>query len=218
MTYLIHQTNDGSHTLSNGGETYHSQHGAIQESQHVYIESGLMKISSNDSTSPIHVLEVGFGTGLNALLTLLAPQTSPILYTTFEPNPISKSIWEQLNYYEECQSSLKLFHTMHMADWNSNVTISPSFTLHKKNTPFTCNVSGLLPVDVVYFDPFSPNSEPTLWTEPIFHALFQLMSAQAVLVTYCAKGIVKTRLRHAGFRVERLPGPPGKRHMIRAHR
>ena len=217
MTYIIHQTNDGSHTLSNGSETYHSQYGAIQESQHVFIESGLMKVSSNGSADPIHVLEVGFGTGLNALCTILAPQHVPILYTAFEPHPIAKSIWEKLNYFEESQHSTALFHQLHMTDWNLDVTLSPSFTLHKKNTPFTCNISGLLPVDVVYFDPFSPNTAPDLWTEPIFKALFQLMSKHSVLVTYCSKGIVKTRLRNAGFTVERRPGPPGKRHMIRAY-
>ncbi len=177
-----------------------------------------MKISTQQSPSPIHVLEIGFGTGLNALLSLFAPQTSPILYTAFEPYPISKPIWEQLNYYEECPSSIKVFHMLHMADWNLDVAISPSFMLHKKNVPFTANISGLLPVDVVYFDPFSPNSAPSLWTEPIFKTLFQRMSKHAILVTYCAKGIVKKHLRNVGFNVERLPGPPGKRHMLRASR
>ena len=107
---------------------------------------------------------------------------------------------------------------LHMADWNLDVAISPSFMLHKKNVPFTANISGLLPVDVVYFDPFSPNSAPSLWTEPIFKTLFQRMSKHAILVTYCAKGIVKKHLRNVGFNVERLPGPPGKRHMLRASR
>ncbi|PKP48499.1 MAG: SAM-dependent methyltransferase [Bacteroidetes bacterium HGW-Bacteroidetes-11] len=213
-------TEDGSHTLFNSGvgEHYHSIHGAIQESMHVFIRAGFSLASERFDN--LSVLEVGFGTGLNALLTLEASTQLKIrtLYTAYEPFPLSLDIASGLNYTE---TDLLIGHssdfiTMHKAADGELMKINPWFLFRK----YLCKLqSGLSPesaFNLVYFDAFSPEVEPELWTPDIFQMIRESMTTGGVLVTYSARGEVRRILQSSGFRVERLPGPPGKREMLRA--
>jgi tRNA U34 5-methylaminomethyl-2-thiouridine-forming methyltransferase MnmC len=209
----IVQTSDGSHTIRNEstGDTYHSVHGAVQESQHVFLKSGLEFFLNTHPTKHIKILEVGFGTGLNALLTLQQHTDIQIQYTTLEPYPLSDEIFRQLNYNEKGK-----LMALHACDWNSPQKISNNFTLTKLQTTLE---QAQLPenfFDVVYFDAFAPNSQPELWTPKAFEKIYQAMTQPAVLATYCAKGQVKRDLKSVGFTIESIPGPPGKREMVRA--
>lgn len=234
---ILIKTGDGSHTLfvPELNEHYHSTYGAIQESKHIFIEAGLRWMiddlrnsitTSSDINDPssehpvINLLEIGFGTGLNALLTLIEAQKTgiPIHYTSIEANPLGESIWRKMNYPELLCSSNNslLFEKLHLTAWNKVVKISPLFSLHKIHK----NLENFHPVekqtDLVYFDAFNPEVQPFLWTEQIFRNLFCCMVSGGILVTYSVKGIVTRALKAAGFIVEQLPGPPGKRQMLRA--
>lgn len=208
---LLH-TQDGSHTVVHPtGDTYHSIHGANQESQHVFLKSGLEFFLNGHPTRQVKILEVGFGTGLNALLTLQQHPDIQIQYTTLEPFPLTAEIFQQLNY-----NGKKELLRLHECDWKSSQIISNNFALTKLQTTLE---QALLPdsfFDVVYFDAFAPNSQPELWTQEAFRKIFQAMTSLSVLTTYCAKGQVKRDLKSVGFTVESIPGPPGKREMIRA--
>ena len=221
-------TDDQSKTLFSAkyNQHYHSIKGAMTESKYVFIESGLHWVRQilmdhkKDGTviEQINCLEVGFGTGLNALLSMLdqgITNTLSIHYTAIEPSPVSQSIWEQLNY-----PNLELFSRLHQSPWGQSVSILPTFTLYKVErvlSDFLERESATTdPIHLIYFDAFSPEALPELWSESIFAQLYSLMAPGGILVTYCAKGVVKTALRSAGFQVQRLPGPPGKHHMLRA--
>ena len=220
-TQLI-TTEDGSHSLfvPHLNEHYHSTHGAIQESLHVYIDAGFRACSNKQ----INVLEIGFGTGLNAFLTLLeaAKNNISVNYTSLERFPLDIDIVKQLNYPQQLDevSKANLFNELHKAVWNETVEIIPEFTLHKIETDFSNpdNLTTYSHFDVIYFDAFAPEKQPEMWTQQIFDKLFSLCNINAVITTYCAKGSVRRMLEAAGFTVERLPGPPGKREILRGRK
>lgn len=203
-------TADGSPTLylPERGEHYHSLHGALGEARHVYIEAGL-----NHCRLPlIRVLEMGFGTGLNALLTGGEAERRGIqvLYTGLENRPLPPEIIERLPYPD------LLFLEMHRAEWGVPIRLSPYFTFQKIQVDF-CDYAFPEPCDVVYFDAFSPEKQPEAWSQELFDALFAALSPGGVLTTYCAKGAVRRAMQGSGFAVERLAGPPaGKREILRA--
>lgn len=213
-------TEDGSLTLFSPtfGEHYHSTHGARQESQHIFLQLGLQhRLTAEPAPArPVRLFEVGFGTGLNALLTAeaVARTETPLHYYSIERYPLSAEIYRQLAYPD---LDGDLLQALHDAPWGKDIALSSSFTLHKlagdlTSTPFPDAL------DLVYFDAFSPESQPELWSEAIFQRLFDALRPAGVLTTYCAKGEVRRRLQRAGFLVERLPGPPGKREVLRATR
>ena len=218
MNYELILTEDGSHTLFVRAidECYHSTHGAVQESCHIFIEAGLKQSAKTE----IRVLEIGYGTGLNAFLTLIEAERSSkqIRYTTLERYPVDVKSALQLNYPEGHSLLLKsYFEQLHTSPWNVQVEISPFFTLEKIETDFTqYDFDGLY--DIIYFDAFSPEKQPEMWSEKLFKTLYAHCNPGAILTTYCAKGVVRRALQSAGFTVERLPGPPGKREILRALR
>lgn len=221
MKRVIEITEDGSHTLfvPELNEHYHSTHGAIQESMHVFIDAGLRECKKSE----INLLEIGFGTGLNAFLTLLeAEKTSKkIDYTTLELFPLPFSEVEKLNYAQLTAPLQKeMFEKIHSAEWEQWQQITLNFLLLKLKLDFSnpqnCHPSRKF--DVIYFDAFAPEKQPEMWTDPIFNALYSVSNPDAILTTYCAKGSVRRMLQTAGFTVERLPGPPGKREMLRARK
>lgn len=212
----IFKTSDGSHSLLHTelNETYHSRHGARTESQYVFIEKGLDYFLSQSKQSTVNILEVGFGTGLNAWLTLQFQQRAEctIRYTTLEAFPLVKEIWNQLNYTE---FDLKNFYALHASDWNKAVAINDSFVLEKIHTTLQATTFAPNFFNVVYYDAFAPNKQPEMWTRDLFEKVYDSMRSGGVLVTYCAKGQLKRDLKSVGFLVESLPGPPGKREMVR---
>lgn len=217
-TQLI-TTEDGSHSLfvPHLNEHYHSTHGAIQESRHVYIKSGFDACN----LKRINVLEIGFGTGLNAFLTLLKAEKTnkQVNYTSLELYPLDIDKAKQLNYAQHLSDGSKesLFMALHTSQWNKSVEITPRFTLHKIEADFSnpVNLNTHTHFDVIYFDAFAPDKQPEMWTQPIFDTLFALSNPNAIITTYSAKGAVRRMLQSAGFAVERVPGPPGKREILR---
>ena len=216
-------TGDGSHSISvpELKVAYHSIHGAITESLHVFIEAGLYgsRPRSNRGPEPFRILEVGFGTGLNALLTLIeAEKTKTITYyETVELFPLSENEIKELNYCEqlgkpELQQPFQILHTR---EWEKEIAITENFTLLKRNEDLLTS-KFFEPFELIYFDAFAPNAQPELWTKEIFDKMFAWLEPGGLLVTYCSKGDVRRAMIAAGFEVEKLPGPPGKREMIRA--
>lgn len=212
METEIKTTADGSQTIYSGqfGETYHSVNGAIAESMHVFIHAGLLKCHKKELT----IFEVGFGTGLNALLSLQTARQNNLVinYHSIELYPLKESITSQLEYSGHDPVSFK---ALHQAPWNQVSSLAPYFNLHKIQGSMLDYEPNYL-IDLVYFDAFSPASQPELWSEDIFKQLYRTMSVGGILTTYCAKGIVRRTMVKAGFTTERLPGPPGKREMLRA--
>lgn len=280
---IIETTEDGSHTLyvPELNEHYHSTHGAIQESMHIYIGEGLLytlqrsdrnilpfrataepvqnelqfghdtqqQISPQQplqqSAKGINILEIGFGTGLNALLTLMetGKKGVDVFYQSIERYPVSGEAVQKLNYpsllnrfesiaekanasnqhnYNDAElknnSLEKLFFQLHTSSWDKAVVITPRFTLLKQQIDFSqpADFVSNRCFDLIYFDAFAPEKQPEMWTEEIFDRLYSFCNRDAILTTYCAKGVVRRMLQRAGFRVERLPGPPGKREILRA--
>jgi len=209
-------TSDGSHTLfvPEIDECYHSSHGAIQESQHIFIEAGLKQCPKDE----ICILEVGFGTGLNALLALTEAERSgkKIQFIALEKYPVEAEMAIQLNYPALIDSEKQdIFNLMHTCVWNKPVAITPFFTLQKIETDFTQYIHSQY-YDVVFFDAFSPEKQAEMWTVEQFEKISKSCNYGAVLTTYCAKGKVRRAMQAAGFKVERLSGPPGKREILRA--
>lgn len=190
-------------------EHYHSINGAVQESMHIFINAGLKTITKRE----IKILEIGFGTGLNTLLTFQEIQNSNknIYYETIEKYPINEDLINNLHKTNIFNSSL--FLNIHNAKWEKEVAISNNFTLHKKKVDLKLYIPNKT-FDLIYFDAFAPEKQPKLWTEEIFSKLFNATNENGILVTYSAKGIVKQALRNAGYFVKRLKGPLGKRHII----
>jgi len=244
MERIIEKTEDGSATLfvPELNEHYHSTKGAHTESQHIFIDMGL---KASAAISP-RVLEIGFGTGLNAWLTLKEAEKSGrnVHYTGLELYPLEWQTVEQLNYVPndeqvtvngEQQTAIELFKQLHTSPWEEEVHLTPHFTLRKVETDvnkWTMNNekwaitnnetrSPLSTIDnsydLVYFDAFAPEKQPEMWSQELFNRLYVLLAKDGILTTYCAKGIVRRMLQTAGFIVERLPGPPGgKREILRA--
>lgn len=217
MKREIITTGDGSKTIQimDWQEQYHSKHGAIQEAYHVFIKSGLDLFRDRE----LHILEIGFGTGLNAFITLIEfeKRNLQIKYTGVEAYPVSNEELEQLNYLEELKSLSRKedFDFMHSSPWNKVVEISPNFSLLKEQKFFK-EIDAVAEYDLVYFDAFGARVQPELWTVEIFQIMFNAMKIGGYLVTYAAKGSVRRAMLEVGFLVERLPGPPGKREMLRA--
>jgi tRNA U34 5-methylaminomethyl-2-thiouridine-forming methyltransferase MnmC len=209
-------TEDGSHTLFVPAidECYHSTHGAVQESKHIFIEAALKQCTKTE----IRVLEIGFGTGLNAFLTMIEAERSDkkIHYTSLEKYPVEVRKALQLNYPEAFPAvSRESFELLHTSVWGEEVQIGSNFWLTKTEADFTqFNFNEMF--DVVYFDAFSPEKQPEMWSVELFEKIFIQCNPGAALTTYCAKGVVRRAMQSAGFQVERLPGPPGKRQMLRS--
>lgn len=210
-------TEDGSITLYNEqiGEYYHSTHGAIQESNHIFIKDGFYECKKDE----IHILEMGFGTGLNAFLTLLEAEKTnkKIYYHTVELYPITLEQAEALNYAEILAPEKKdILLKLHEAKWGENSKICSNFEIVKICSDFCSLDLKYYMFDVVYYDAFSPEKQPELWSLDIFEKIFSHCNEGAILTTYCAKGYVRRNLQQAGFTVHRLPGPPGKREKLSA--
>ncbi|MDR0907734.1 MAG: tRNA (5-methylaminomethyl-2-thiouridine)(34)-methyltransferase MnmD [Rikenellaceae bacterium] len=207
----IEHTADGSATLRSPltGETYHSTRGAVGESRHVFIESGFLATACD----PVAVLEVGFGSGLNAWLTLLETlhKARTVRYTAVELYPVPQDIAARLGYTSDPR-----FVAMHAAEWGYPTEICCGFTLRKLNVDVTAEPALGGGFDVVYFDAFAPDTQPEMWTPRLFETIYEAMNPGGVLVTYSAKGTVRRAMQQAGFAVEKLPGALGKRHMLRA--
>jgi tRNA U34 5-methylaminomethyl-2-thiouridine-forming methyltransferase MnmC len=213
---LIVLTADGSATLRSPltGDTYHSLRGAVGESRHVFIEHGFRAARSTRAGETLRVLEMGFGTGLNAWMTLSEAEGTAVEYTAVELYPVPEDVAAQLGYTTDPR-----FMALHTAPWGEWSEPAEGFRLLKlagAMTEVLQNREFLSSFDVVYWDAFAPDTQPELWTAEIFARVFEALSPQGVLVTYSAKGTVKQALRAAGFVVERLPGALGKRHMLRA--
>lgn len=220
-------TKDGSHTLEVPSlkATYHSRHGAIAESLHVYIEAGLKEAIKNSPKKPLQIFEMGFGTGLNALLTLVEATRSEqiIRYCGSELNPLDTDLAFSLNYCKQpgLEDALPYFQKIHTCNWEDETSITPCFSLIKTRTGLQDLLQNKLlvpPPFLVYYDAFAPASQPELWTTELFSLLFQAMDTGGIMVTYCCKGDVKRALIAAGFEVEKLKGPPGKKEMLRARK
>ena len=209
-------TQDGSHTLyvPSLDEHYHSHFGAITESKHIFIEAGLASLQRSD----VSILEVGFGTGLNALLTALyaGEHKVSVTYSSLEKYPLAAEVVKQLNYGSLVGSrGAELFESIHSAPWGVHVPITEWFSLNKVLSDLTADdPEGLF--DLVYFDAFGPDKQPEMWTEEVIRRIAAVTRSGSVLVTYSAKGNLKRMLRSLGFEVTLLPGPPGKRVMTRA--
>lgn len=215
----IIETQDGSHTIfsTRFGVSYHSKYGAIQESRHVFIKSGLFHKAL--TSKKLNILEIGLGTGLNAFITLLEAENHQleIQFTAIEAFPISWEEAQKLNYPSSLDHPEKReqFLELHRCNWGEFSDIAPCFEFRKLKQQFE-EISFSETFDLVYFDAFAPDAQPELWDLPVLSRVYNSMLPGGVLVTYCAKGVVKRRLRELGFIVERLPGPPGKREMTRA--
>lgn len=212
----IEKTADGSYTLfvPELDEHYHSVKGALTESEHIFINMGL----KHSSAPTPRILEIGFGTGLNAFLTSLEAEKDnrSIFYTTIEKYPLDMETIKLLDYPELiAPEESKLFYSIHNAGWNSPQTISGNFTIEKIEGDFT-EYRFRNGYDIIYFDAFAPEKQPEMWSQTLFNNLYEILNDDGILTTYCAKGAVRRMLQEAGFIVERLPGPPGgKREILR---
>ncbi|MCH1613878.1 MAG: tRNA (5-methylaminomethyl-2-thiouridine)(34)-methyltransferase MnmD [Flavobacteriales bacterium] len=213
------QTADGSSTLYNSlvDEHYHSIHGALNESIHVFINKGFLDfVDLFKPVKNLNILEIGFGTGLNCILTFKESLKLNIFlnYTSLEPYPLEMKIIDNLNFNLDSKQ-LDVFKLIHQSFWGKAVEINKQFSLEKYKLELKdFNTNKFY--DIIYFDAFAPNKQPELWKVDVFSKLFNLTSNNGVLVTYCAKGQVRRDLEKVGYFVERLEGPPGKREMLRA--
>jgi tRNA U34 5-methylaminomethyl-2-thiouridine-forming methyltransferase MnmC len=212
-------TQDGSYTLYSKQHevTYHSRYGAIQESNHVFIHSGLLPhLKKQDKIS---ILELGFGTGLNVLLTwknIVDIDTVHVDYHSFDVYPLPEDLLNACVYEDHLKIPTSISKNILTSDWDKLIEVDSRFTLTKHNKDILEETLTDNYFDIVYFDAFSPESQPELWSASLFEKIYESMTGQAVLVTYCAKGEVKRILKKIGFTLESLPGPPGKREMTRA--
>lgn len=215
--FTFHLTGDGSGTLYSNDmqESYHSLNGAVQESRHVFIDAGLKRCFGKR----LRILEVGFGTGLNALLTWGEAKRSQldVTYFTVESYPLPSVTTSALGYDQLEPILLKsAFSQLHESVWDDTIVLEKGcFAICKIEDDFR-NFTLPSGLDLIYFDAFAPDKQPEMWEEHLFQKLFEAMNEQGILVTYCAKGEVRRRMQRCGFIVERIQGPPGKREMIRA--
>ncbi len=217
MKREIIQTSDGSTTihLPEWNENYHSKHGAIQEAKHVFIKNGFEQFNQTE----IAILEIGFGTGLNAFITFLEAKKSntKVNYVGVEAYPVVFNEISQMNYVDELQATdfESKFKEMHESEWNVNVKISDAFCLTKRQQFFN-EIIDVEDFDLIYFDAFGYRVQPDLWSTAIFLKMFNALKPGGKLVTYAARGVVKRSMLEVGFTVEKLAGPPGKREMFLA--
>jgi len=211
-------TEDGSHTvyLPEMDEHYHSTHGAVNESKHVFIQAGLEHVNSDQPT----ILEVGFGTGLNALLTLQKSlqNKQKIRYVALEPFPLKDHIFKQLNFDAalDFEGAAGFLQKMHQANWNFPVFITDDFVLHKLQNTLQETLFKEEAFDVIYFDAFAPSKQPEVWGAENFKKCYSALKPGGVLTTYSSQGQVRRDMEEAGFNTEKIPGPKGKREMLRA--
>lgn len=221
MKRSVVTTKDGSKTIriEEWDEHYHSTHGAIQESMHVYIKAGLDYFLSLNQTESITVLEAGFGTGLNALLTEFwsASKNIEIDYLGIEAYPVSDDEIQALDYHEliDDENSKEIYEKLHQAQWEEWAQISETFRLKKLKQYFS-EIELKSEADVVFYDAFGPRAQPELWEKSVFVKFHEALKPGGVFVTYCVKGTAKRALQAIGFEVDVIEGPPGKRHMMRA--
>jgi tRNA U34 5-methylaminomethyl-2-thiouridine-forming methyltransferase MnmC len=210
-------TEDGSHTiyLPEIDEHYHSTHGAIQESLHIYINQGLLQVPKKEMS----ILEIGFGTGLNAYLTYAFAEIKnlKIDYFSVEKYPLTETDYLSLNYPQMIFPEYgDLFTELHRSKWDSVVEISSKFTLKKIHADLlSFEFDQTLQFDLVYYDAFAPGKQPEMWTDEIIRKVASTVKSEGLLVTYCAKGTVRRSLSAAGFQMERIPGPIGKKEILR---
>jgi len=213
----IIKTADGSNTIFSPelNEQYHSLNGAVTESEHVFINAGLNELIPKERN--INILEIGMGTGLNILLTYKETLEKRIAvnYHAIEPYPLSSDLYSKLNYALQIEKQDNLFNLLHSSGWNEDIPLSAMFSLRKQKNKL--EEIELIPdfYSLIYFDAFSPDIQAELWTLEIFNKIYKAVKTGGILVTYSAKGQVRRNLQQAGFIVERLPGPPGKREMLR---
>ena len=209
-------TEDGSHTVFVEGleEPYHSTHGALQESMHVFIRQGFFRVQ----WTSVRILELGFGTGLNALLTLVKGISSnkDIYYHSVEKYPLLEHEYNMLNYEKFLDREVEgTLQKLHNCPWGEAIKISDRFTLFKEESDFrTMNIPP--DINLIYLDAFSPDKQAELWTQKVIGSIAEQSVPGAVLVTYSSKGLVRRTLTSCGFHVEKVEGPPGKREMVRA--
>jgi tRNA U34 5-methylaminomethyl-2-thiouridine-forming methyltransferase MnmC len=217
MTNKLVITNDGSHSIFNPevNETYHSKHGAIVEAEYVFIKNGLLA----ENKKQFSILEVGFGTGLNALLTAQKAEQKEISinYHGIELYPVPKESYSQLNFTELIGEEKSKLLQLHECEWEKEHIINNFFKLTKNEIALE-NYSSKTKFDIIYFDAFSPEKQAELWTAEVFQNMYNLLNEHGFLVTYCAKGVVKRTMKAVGFEIIVLDGPPGKRQMTRANK
>ena len=215
----IIESGDGSHTLFHSGlnETYHSMHGAIQESEHVFIKAGLEQFLPHKDT--VKIIEVGFGTGLNAWLSYkrIAGTSTKIIYHSLEPYPLGEDIYSQLNYSKNSSDVAlqEFFPQLHQAPWDKEVQLNSNFALKKIKLRLEDYLVSEQDFDLIYYDAFAPSKQAEVWLPENIQKVYSLLSEKGILVTYCARGQFKRDLREIGFSVETLLGPPGKKEMTR---
>ncbi|MCF8715092.1 tRNA (5-methylaminomethyl-2-thiouridine)(34)-methyltransferase MnmD [Joostella atrarenae] len=221
MKRKIIQTSDGSSTIyiEELDEHYHSKHGAIQEAYHVFIKSGFYPFLKENSSTELSILEIGFGTGLNSFITFIEAEKTGVrvTYDGVEAYPVSLEEVKHLNYVAELKAINKadVFDKMHQITWGDYHELSESFQLKKRKIFFN-EISDKNIFDIIYFDAFGARVQPELWEVSIFKKMYDALKSNGMLVTYAAKGSVRRAMQEVGFEVERLPGPPGKREMLRA--
>ena len=219
MEKQIITTADGSKTIHfpEWNESYHSKHGALQEALHVYIKSGLVYRSQDQLTKTLSILEIGFGTGLNTMLSLLFAKENhlKINYHSLEKYPLEKSTLRELDYVALFSSESHVFQNLHEVEWEKEQEITPFFNL-KKIKADLIEFQSLTRFDLIFFDAFGPRVQPELWAKPILQNTYNILNPGGVWVTYSCKGQVKRDLQDIGFQVKKIPGPPGKREMLRA--
>jgi tRNA U34 5-methylaminomethyl-2-thiouridine-forming methyltransferase MnmC len=218
-------TGDGSHTLFSEqfNEVYKSRHGAIEESKHVFIKEGLEYVlSKRVGEEPVSIFELGFGTGLNAMLTMLEAEKRNIKidYTTIELYPVDIDTIKALNYtqqlgYEYCYGP---YHSLHLVRWNETHQVTPHFSFKKiQESVFKCQLPTAI-YQLIYFDAFAYTHQPEIWSVEIFRKMYDALEPNGILVTYSSKVVVRRAMEEAGFTIEKIPGPPGRREMVRAHK
>ena len=223
-TVKILKTADGSHTLVNESldESYHSRHGALQESEHVFIKNGLDHVlKKTKEGESVHIFEMGMGTGLNLILSIRQSLEHPNIqfyYTTLEAYPLPWEIAEPLNYVSmlENESLTKYFKLIHLSQWDELHQLLPNFSLEKHVLKLEDYNPPQNAYSLVFYDAFAPNKQPELWTYQVIERIVSMLTVNGVFVTYSARGQLKRDLKALGLEVESLPGPPGKAEMTRA--
>ena len=219
----LRETRDGSHTLmrTDLDESYHSLHGALTESQYVFLDQGLHRCPTPPAGQPVHILEIGLGTGLNVLLTALAtasPDNPPVVMVSLEPIPVPESLIAHLNYPDKLPDATRaknLLRQIHTGPWSRPFPLGDRFTLRKEQTTLEAFDAPLESFDLIYFDAFAPNKQAEIWSSDNLTKCRKYLTPGGLLVTYCAQGQFKRNLKAAGFEVEALAGPPGKKQMTR---